>query len=537
MENDINVGVYIYSQAITVKEAEEEADYVLNILKNHPSWKITMPVVFDYEYMAGGRFTSGKLSKSTQTQIATAFCKKIANAGYTPMIYANYAMLKSGLDAATLSQKYKIWIARYNITTTSNSKSGTPYSDVAYDYEFWQYTSTSARIGGYSSNIDVNFWYKDTSIKTKGLKMSDNTEDSITLNWSAAGDATGYRIYRYDASTDKYAYVGSTTKKSYTDTDLAEGTGYQYKVRAYWKIGGTNYYGSYSSILSATTSLGKVSDVEVDKSTDTTMTLSWNAVKNATGYRIYQYDEDEESYVELADVEASEKSYKVTDLSGATEYRFKVRAYKTVDTTKYWGSYSEECVDITCPAKVKELNVETDSSTAITLSWNKVARATGYRIYRLNTESGKYQLIKTVKSASTRVYTDEKLASGEAYSYKVRAYKSYDGTNYYGSYSDVRSAATKPAKVKNLKLTTKSSKVTLKWDKVKNATGYQIYRLNTKTGKYEKIATVKGATTCTYKTAKLTKGKTYTYKVRAYKNYDGENYYGSYSTISEVKVK
>jgi len=65
--------------------------------------------------------------------------------------------------------------------------------------------------------------------------------------------------------------------------------------------------------------------------------LKWGKVANATGYRIYQYDEDQEAFVKLTDVTSDVTSYKVSSLSGAQEYRFKVRAYKTVDGTKILG--------------------------------------------------------------------------------------------------------------------------------------------------------------------------------------------------------
>jgi hypothetical protein len=119
----------------------------------------------------------------------------------------------------------------------------------------------------------------------------------------------------------------------------------------------------------------------------------------------------------------------------------------------------------------------------------------------------------------------------------VRGYWTIGGTKYFGAYSTVLTTTTKPAKVKELKLTTKSSAVTLSWKKVSRATGYQIYRLNKKTGKYEKLTTVKSANTCTYKNTKLTKGSSYTYKVRAYKTYNGKNYYGSFSTAVKITVK
>lgn len=535
LENDINVGLYIFSQALTEKEAEEEANYVLDLIDQYGWDDITMPIIIDREAGSYKRLTAGKLSKTKETAVCQAFADTITDAGYTAGVYASYSWIKSYINTDSL-EDCCIWIARYNNTTTSNSKSGTPFTDVAYDYDFWQYSSV-AKVDGYSGSLDVNFFYKDTSAKTTGLKMKANTDSSVTLSWSAAGDAEAYRVYRYDDAQQKYVYIGATKSKSYTDSGLTAGADYQYKVRGYWTYGGTKYFGTYSSVLSATTLPKKVSSVTTDARTATSLTLKWGKVANATGYRIYQYDEDQEAFVKLTDVTSDVTSYKVSSLSGAQEYRFKVRAYKTVDGTKYWGSSSAEYADSTKPGTVKTLTLTSASASSIKLTWTKVSRAAGYQIYRLNSTTGKYEKVATVKGSATVAYTDTGLSSGKEYTYKVRAYKAYNGANYFGTCSGVRSVVTKPAKVKNLKLSTKSSAVTLAWSKTTRATGYQIYRLNTKTGKYEKAATVKGAGTCSYKNSGLKKGTSYTYKVRAYRTYGGKNYFGSFSTAMKITVK
>ena len=118
----------------------------------------------------------------------------------------------------------------------------------------------------------------------------------------------------------------------------------------------------------------------------------------------------------------------------------------------------------------------------------------------------------------------------------------FEGENYYGEFSKTvkaktKAAVTKPAKVTGLKASSKSSAVTLKWNKVSKAGGYQIYRLNTKTGKYTKLATVKGETKTSYSNTKLTKKKTYKYKVRAYKTSGGKTVYGAFSTPVKMTVK
>ena len=65
----------------------------------------------------------------------------------------------------------------------------------------------------------------------------------------------------------------------------------------------------------------------------------------------------------------------------------------------------------------------------------------------------------------------------------------------------------------------------------------QALRLNAKTKKYEKIATVKGESKISYTNKKLKKGSTYSYKVRAYKTVEGNEYFGSYSAVVKIKVK
>lgn len=442
LENDINIGLYIFSQALTEKEAREEANFVLNQIDKY-DWDVTLPIVIDREKGSYNRLTAGKLSKTKETAVCQAFADTIVEAGYQASVYASYSWIKSYINTDDLTD-CGIWIARYNNTTTSNTKSGTAYADVPYDYDFWQYSSTS-RVDGYSGNLDTNFWYKDTSIKTTGLKATaESATGPVTLSWSkAADDVTGYRVYRYDADQDKYVYLKSTASRKYTDEDVTSGKTYQYKVRCYWTIGGTNYYGNYSSVVSVTTPPAKVSGVSTAVRSSTYLTLSWDKVSGASGYRIYKYNTSSKAYEKVTTIsKGSTVSYKITGLTVATEYQFKVRAYKKTDTGTLWGSSSSAYKDCTKPAQTKNLKAATKSS-AVTLTWSKVARAGGYRIYRYNSKTKKYEKIATVKGNKTFSYKDTKLKKGSTMKYKVRAYKTYNGTNYYGAYSEVVSIKVK----------------------------------------------------------------------------------------------
>lgn len=436
LKNNVNVGLYVFSQALTEKEAQEEADFLLKQIKKY-GWDVTLPLVIDRENGSYNRLVGGKLSKTKETAICQAFADTVAKAGYQASVYASYAWVKSYINTDKL-ENCGIWIARYNNTTTSNSKSGTAYADVPYDYDFWQYSST-AKVDGYSGSLDTNFWYKDTSIKTTGLKASaQSASGPVTLSWSKASeDVAGYRIYRYDEEQDKYVYLKATRNLSYEDENVTSGTTYQYKVRCYWKIGGKNYYGTYSPVVSVTTPPSKVTNVSTAKRSSLYLTLSWDQVSGASGYRIYQYNEDTKAYEKVTTIsDADTTSYKITGLSSATEYQFKVRAYKKADGVTIWGSSSSVYREYTNPLKTKNLTGSTKASS-VTLQWDKVTRASGYRVYRYNSTTKKYERIAILKGNTTCSYIDSKLKKGATVKYKVRAYKTYDGVNYYGAYSDI----------------------------------------------------------------------------------------------------
>ncbi|MCI6770938.1 MAG: fibronectin type III domain-containing protein [Oscillospiraceae bacterium] len=82
-----------------------------------------------------------------------------------------------------------------------------------------------------------------------------------------------------------------------------------------------------------------------------------------------------------------------------------------------------------------------------------------------------------------------------------------------------------------------TKKAILKWNKQTGATGYVVYMATSKTGKYSKIATLKGNSAVSYTKTGLTKGRTYYFKVAAYKTVGSSNLYGSFSAVKAVKVK
>lgn len=190
---------------------------------------------------------------------------------------------------------------------------------------------------------------------------------------------------------------------------------------------------------------------------------------------------------------------------------------------------------IIIPKAVSNFKVENYTTSQVTLSCRPVRGSYGYAIYRYNFKEKEYDKIATVKenpkSSSVR-FTDKNRASGTIYNYKIRAINKVNNKYYYGPYSKARVVT----KLYKPTVTLKSSKsnVNMSWKKVNRATKYKIYRSTSKNGKYHYIGY---SNKTTYTDKKLTKKKTYYYKVKAVRTDNKKDYYGYYSTIKSIKVK
>ena len=151
----LKVGVYFFSQATTVAEANAEADYAINIVKNS-GYALDLPLATDIEFASSssGRLYDAHLSKNAQTNIAKAFCNKVKSSGYKPLVYASSSFLVSHLDGNALyAGGYPIWMARYRYAAYSDSSN---FFDKPVS--LWQCTSDAA-VNGISTRVDLNYWY------------------------------------------------------------------------------------------------------------------------------------------------------------------------------------------------------------------------------------------------------------------------------------------------------------------------------------------------------------------------------------------
>ena len=99
------------------------------------------------------------------------------------------------------------------------------------------------------------------------------------------------------------------------------------------------------------------------------------------------------------------------------------------------------------PTKVNNLKITDKTISTLKLEWEKVEDITGYEIYRSDSNTDTYKLIKTIDDSSTLTYTDSNLASDMEYSYKIKAFKKSSSNTFYGSYSDAVTDSTIKEKV------------------------------------------------------------------------------------------
>lgn len=146
----IKVGVYFFSQAVTIEEGLEEAQMVLDNIKDYD---ITYPVIYDAEEMLGDSVRTDTLTTEERTNITIAFCEKIKSGGYKPMIYANVKWFVSRIDMSRLTQ-YDKWFAQYF---------SAPF--FPYEFQIWQYTN-KGKVDGIKGDVDLNISFKDYSAET-----------------------------------------------------------------------------------------------------------------------------------------------------------------------------------------------------------------------------------------------------------------------------------------------------------------------------------------------------------------------------------
>jgi len=217
----------------------------------------------------------------------------------------------------------------------SDNASG-PYAEIAtYEYSFQGTSYTNYNLspattfyykvaaifnyldtGSQSSSVSATTWM----VAPTGVNAVSETSSSVKISWNNLTGATAYRIFR-EGNGSAYTEVGTSTSNSYTDTGLPSNVTYTYTVSGY----NSKTEGDRSSESTARVILKAPTGVTATADSSSSITITWNAVTDATGYHIYRSDNPSGPYAEI-NSSVSGTSYTNADLSPATTFYYKVSA-------------------------------------------------------------------------------------------------------------------------------------------------------------------------------------------------------------------
>ena len=419
---------------------------------------------------------------------------------------------------------------------TINSQSTTSYTvgglTAGKDYYFAliSYTNINGKItkSKRTSSLKITATSSSSVPAPSNLKVAEYSNSAIKLTWTKASDVTGYYVYR---STDGKKYSKIKTLKAsttaYTNTSLTAGKKYYYSIASYKNTStGAVAIGPKSSAVNALTisssKLSYPSGFAVKEVATDAIKLVWNKSSNASGYYIYR-SIDNKNFSKIKALPSSSTSYTNTALYLDTTYYYKIASYVNSN-----GSIGLSAKSPAVNAKTTSTSVsftsKTSTSTTITLNWDYPS-ATGYQIYRLDINTGKYVKIA---STSAKSYTDKNLSSDRYYNYKVRAYLVSGGITTYSPYNSVSVRTCLPA-VKDFKAVSQTYySVKLSWTKQNGAVNYEIYQLSPDSQVYKLITTLNSDVT-SYMVDNLTVNTTYKFRIRSVSS---SKSYSDYSTLS-----
>ena len=486
---------------------------------------------------------NGKITKSERTSslkiTATSSSSVPAPSNLKVAEYSNSAIKLTWTKASDVTGYYvyrstdgkkysKIKTLKASTTAYTNT-SLTAGKKYYYSIASYKNTSTGAvAIGPKSSAINITTTSSSSVPAPSNLKVAEYSNSAIKLTWTKAPDVTGYYVYR---STDGKKYSKIKTLKAYTtaytNTSLTAGKKYYYSIASYKNTStGAVAIGPKSSAVNALTisssKLSYPSGFAVKEVATDAIKLVWNKSSNASGYYIYR-SIDNKNFSKIKALPSSSTSYTNTALYLDTTYYYKIASY--VNSNGSIGlSDKSPAVNAKTTSTSVSFTSKTSTSTTITLNWDYPS-ATGYQIYRLDINTGKYVKIA---STSAKSYTDKNLSSDRYYNYKVRAYLVSGGITTYSPYNSVSVKTCLPA-VKDFKAVSQTYySVNLSWTKQNGAVNYEIYQLSPDSQVYKLITTLNSDAT-SYMVDNLTVNTTYKFRIRSVSS---SKSYSDYSTLS-----
>lgn len=482
------------------------------------SW-INCATTEDLSYVDKNVLSGVKYTYAVSAQNETGCGASAQNA-----LEVTYVKAPSGISAAAIADGIRVdW------STVNGAESYKVYR-VEAGKTNWAVIGTTTENSFVDKNADFGVYYKytvsavadscESVYNTTGVEgMYFGTIKSISasaikngavITWEALEKADSYEVYRKTADDTSWKKLAKVASNQYTDTSMASGVVYEYKVKA--------YNGNNVSDMTADPAQIKILKVPtgIAKNVNNGIQITVTPVNGAEGYVIEKKIGG--VFTVIATLDSDVTAYVDTDVEADKEYSYRV--YATSSDTESFVYEIGTVLRLSCPKITKISNVV----PGISLTWTAIDDAVGYEVLRKDEYNDEWELKATISETS---YIDADVFSDEYYSYTINALMSDGGKTGYDDTGKTHLFLETPDLVS---VTEVSGGVQFKWSPVDGATGYIVYRKTSGTS-WEVLGTVTGTS---YTDKNVTSGK-WTYTVKAT---DGEyqSYFDSGISINYVGV-
>ncbi len=322
-------------------------------------------------------------------------------------------------------------------------------------------------------------------------------ENAIVFNWSAVSGAEEYTVLRKASDEGVWRTIAEVEENvtTYTDENVESGITYTYSVKAGNGYGDSGFYSAgVSQLYLEGATITTISNV------NKSVRIMWGAVNGAEHYAVYRQKTGSEEWVLLEKTASSKLYYEDVTVESNNRYNYCV-VTENGEVSSVIGAKNKYHKFLGAPVFIESRNAE----NGVKLSWDNVAGATSYELYRKNGAVDEWSLVTTVSGNS---YVDESAIKGSTYIYALKTV----GTD---TKSSMNSAVTvsRVTPPKSIDFKNSENGIVVSWESVSEAKGYTIYRKTQGENDWKKVGeTFSAATTYNDTSAE---GGYYTYGVTA----------------------
>ena len=370
---------------------------------------------FDYELITAEKpanVTGFKVKSLTSTNVTLQWTKNSAASGYEIEQYkgGKWTQIAKINNSSTVS---------YNVSRLA--------ADTTYTFRMRAYKTLSS--GTAYSNY-VRLAAKTQLTNTDKFVGTAISPTAVKLDWNRNDKVTGYIIEQYKGGKwTQIAVTKNNTTLTFTVKGLADATPYSFRIKTYKNADGKTNYSGYTTVK-AETPPAAVKNARVTSTTATWITLEWERNANVTGYAIEQYKGGKWTQIAVTKNNTTLK-FIVKGLNPDTKYSFRIRAYKTNGTKTTYGGYVS-MAGTTRIANVAKFSATALSQTSVRLSWSRNTIASGYVIEQY--KGGKWTQINVIRDKNVTTMVVGSLAKGTTYSFRMKSFKTVDGSNRFSEY-------------------------------------------------------------------------------------------------------